>query len=197
MGFGALRVINEDRVKPAQGFGTHQHQDMEIISYVVNGALEHKDSMGTGSIIRPGEIQRMSAGTGVAHSEFNASKQEEVHFLQIWIIPSKTGLKPSYEQKSLPLTKMNELLLIGSPDGGPQAITIHQDVNLYICYLTKNGAVNYTFQKGRKGWIQVIKGEISLNGLFLNPGDGVQVTNENHIEIKCISDGEFLFFDLK
>jgi quercetin 2,3-dioxygenase len=197
MGFGTLRVINEDSVQPHQGFGTHQHREMEIISYVVEGALEHKDSMGTGSIIKPGEIQRMSAGTGVSHSEYNASKEKPVHFLQIWIIPNQSGLKPSYEQKTLPKSKINELVLIGSPEGSDQAITIHQNVYLYVAHLTKNTTVHHDFNNDRKAWIQLIRGNISVNDQILNPGDGAKITNEKRLTLSCQHDAEFLLFDLE
>lgn len=196
MGFSTLRVINEDRVQPGEGFGTHQHRDMEIISYVVSGGLAHKDSMGTGSIIKPGEIQRMSAGKGVSHSEFNASKQEIVHFLQIWIVPSKSGLEPSYEQKKIPTDKINELILIGSAKGGEHIITIHQEVSLYVAYLKKDNTINYRPQ-GKHVWVQLIKGKISVNQEQLEPGDGAQLANEDSLAINSSMDAEFLLFDLK
>lgn len=196
MGFGNLRVINQDTVQPSKGFGTHQHRDMEIISYVVDGALEHKDSMGTGSVIKPGEIQRMSAGTGVAHSEFNASKQNLVHFLQIWILPRQAGLTPSYEQKTLPKS-LNELVLIGSPEGGEHAITIHQDVSLYVANLTRQNSINFDFHSGHKGWLQLIKGTISLNGERLEQGDGAKISDTASITMECLNDAELLFFDIK
>ncbi|MBI2790677.1 MAG: pirin family protein [Gammaproteobacteria bacterium] len=195
MGFGNLRVINEDRVQPAKGFGTHSHHDMEIISYVIDGALDHKDSMGTGSTIKPGEIQKMSAGSGVKHSEFNHSDNEIVHFLQIWILPNKTGIPPSYEQKSIP-EKANELILIGSPQAGSNIVTIHQDVELYVAYLTKNSTVRHVFKRN-SGWVQLIKGKIILNGNSLSPGDGAAINNETSVEIKSEENAEFLFFDLK
>ncbi|MGE3317832.1 MAG: pirin family protein [Candidatus Berkiella sp.] len=197
MGFGTLRVINQDTVQPSQGFGTHQHRDMEIISYVIEGALEHKDSMGTGSVIKPGEIQRMSAGTGVAHSEFNASKDELVHFLQIWILPTRAGLTPSYEQKKLPQGKQNELVLIGSPEGGEYAITIHQDAYLYVAHLVGHKSVNYLFKPERKGWLQLIKGVVTANGQRLEQGDGAAITDTPSLTIESVSNAEFLLFDLK
>lgn len=195
IGFGNLRVINEDRVQPAQGFGKHGHHDMEIISYVIEGALEHKDSMGTGSIIKPGEIQRMSAGTGVTHSEFNHSKKELVHFLQIWIIPYKSGLAPSYEQKFIPKEKINELLLIGSQEGGDNVITIAQKADLYAGYFTENKEVTHKF-KNHSGWLQLVKGELLLNNQLLAAGDGAGIKNEQQIKIKCTKEAEFLLFDL-
>lgn len=196
-GFGALRVINQDTVKPGAGFGSHEHHDMEIISYVIAGGLEHKDSMGTQSIIKPGEIQIMSAGMGITHSEFNASKEKSVHFLQIWITPTISGLKPSYEQKTLPPSKKNELLLIGSPNQTDEAITIHQEVNLYVGYFEKAASIYYDFKPKRIGWIQLIKGKIELNDQLLSAGDGAQIRAENIMFINCIDDAEFLLFDLK
>lgn len=195
MGFGVLRVINEDRVKPSKGFGTHQHHDMEIISYVISGALSHKDSMGTGSIIKPGEIQRMSAGTGVAHSEFNASSTEPVHFLQIWIQPAKKGLAPSYEQSTLPPNPQNALMLIGSPQGGENAIKIHQNVNLYLGCLAASNNLSHPLKNS--GWLQVIKGQITLNNHPLQKGDGAKIENEPLLNINCLTDAEFLLFELE
>lgn len=193
MGFNTLRVINQDTVQAGKGFVTHQHREMEIISYVITGELEHKDSIGTGSIIKPGEIQRMSAGTGVAHSEFNASKTDPVHFLQIWVKPNQTSLEPTYEQKTLP-SKMNELMLIGSPIGGEQAIMIHQDIYLYLAHLNKNNAVEYEFKNDRKGWLQLIKGEVVLHGQTLSPGDGAMIIDEPTISIESTQDAELLLF---
>jgi len=195
MGFGSLRVINEDIVQPGRGFAKHPHQDMEIITYIVEGALEHKDSLGTGSIIKPGEIQRMSAGTGVAHSEVNPSQTESVHLLQIWLLPETKGLQPSYEQKTIS-TKTNELILIGSPEGSDQAVVIHQDVELFVSYLKQNHSLAHAFKKGRKGWLQLIKGKIDLNEYTLSAGDGVAITEEEMIEINCLEDAELLLFDL-
>jgi redox-sensitive bicupin YhaK (pirin superfamily) len=196
MGFGPLRVINEDTVEAGMGFGTHQHREMEIISYVVSGLLEHKDSIGTGSIIKPGEIQRMSAGTGVSHSEFNASKKDTVHFLQIWIKPNQPHLAPSYEQKILPQNQINELILIGSPTGGDHAIQIHQDVYLYAGYLSQNKVIYYEFNANRKGWIQLIKGHIIVNNQTVESGDGVMLENETKITLECLKEAEFLLFDM-
>lgn len=195
MGFGPMRVLNEDRVQPGKGFGTHGHQEMEIISYVIEGALAHKDSMGTGSIIKPGEIQRMSAGTGVMHSEFNHSQQGQVHFLQIWILPKQKGIMPSYEQKKLPQSK-NKLLLIGSPKGGENSIIIHQDVSLYAAFLDPKIQLKYDFE-GTKGWLQMVKGEIEINGHTLRDGDGVALENEKQIHINCLEKAEFLLFDFQ
>jgi redox-sensitive bicupin YhaK (pirin superfamily) len=195
MGFGNLRVINEDTVQAGYGFGKHPHSDMEIISYVIDGSLEHKDSMGTGSIIKPGDIQRMSAGTGVEHSEFNPSTTDPVHFLQIWIIPEKTGLRSGYEQKTISKTS-NELILIGARDGCEGAVTIHQDVKFYAAYLTLKAVISYEFKPGRRGWLQLIKGSLDLNGELLSAGDGAAITDENAIAVQCLQDAEFLLFDL-
>lgn len=195
MGFSTLRVINEDTVQPNNGFGRHSHRDMEIISYVVRGALEHKDSMGTGSIIKPGEIQRMSAGSGIEHSEFNHSKTELLHFLQIWIIPDEKKLQPSYEQKTIHQAN-NKFILIGSRSGGANVVTIHQDVELFVAHLINNNTILYEFKKGRKGWLQLVKGKIELNGQQLKAGDGAAMTDENKIEINCLESAELLLFDL-
>jgi redox-sensitive bicupin YhaK (pirin superfamily) len=195
MGFGNLLVINQDTVQPDKGFGRHAHKDMEIISYVIEGALEHKDSMGTGSIIRPGEIQRMSAGSGVEHSEFNHSKDQLLHFLQIWIVPNKRSISPSYEQKAISQEK-NKLILIGSLQGNANAILIHQDVKLFVAYMTSTHSLDYDFEKGRKEWVQVIKGEINLAGQTLSAGDGAGIEDETKINITCKENAEFLLFDL-
>src|SRR6202790_5342473 len=165
MGFGPLRVINEDRVSPGQGFGTHGHRDMEIISYVLEGALEHKDSIGTGSVIRPGDVQVMSAGTGIRHSEFNHSKKEPVHFLQIWVLPDKQGLAPRYDQKSFPSAeKRDRLRLVGSPDGRDGSIVIHQDAAIYDALLSRGHAVTHALKAGRRTWIQVVGGAVEVKG---------------------------------
>ncbi len=197
MGFGALRVINQDRVAPAGGFPTHPHSDMEIISYVLDGALEHKDSIGTGSVIRPGDIQRMSAGSGVRHSEFNASKTEPVHFLQIWIIPEKKGLKPSYEQKTFGVDeKRGQLRLIGSRDGREGSITIHQDVDLYASVLKAGETVTHSIPEGRGAWVQVARGGVNVNGTALKAGDGLSISEGGTLTIEGTGDGEVLLFDL-
>ncbi len=197
MGFGPLRVINEDRVKPGQGFGTHGHSDMEIISYVLDGALEHKDSLGTGSIIRPGDVQRMSAGTGVRHSEYNASDTDPVHFLQIWILPEKDGAEPSYEQKAFSADeKRGRLRLVGSRDGRQGSVTIHQDVDLYASLLRMNDAVTYGLGEGRNGWVQVARGSVRLNGNELSAGDGVALKGEQTVTIEGVDDAEILLFDM-
>ncbi len=197
MGFGPLRVINEDRVKPSQGFGTHGHNDMEIISYVLDGALEHKDSIGTGSIIRPGDVQRMTAGTGVRHSEYNASETDPVHFLQIWILPEKNGLKPSYEQKAFTAEeKRGQLRLVGSRDGREGTVTIHQDVDLYASLLADGESVSHEFAEGRYGWLQVARGSVRLEGKELTAGDGVALKDASGITIDGVDDAEILLFDM-
>lgn len=197
MGFGPLRVINEDKVKPGQGFGTHGHSDMEIISYVLDGALEHKDSLGTGSIIRPGDVQRMTAGTGVRHSEYNASSTDPVHFLQIWILPERDGLEPSYEQKAFSAEeKRGQLRLVGSRDGRDGSVTIHQDVNLYSALLDSAEVITYELDEDRKGWVQVAQGSLELNGEVLSAGDGVAVSGPSPLEFKGLDNAEILLFDM-
>jgi quercetin 2,3-dioxygenase len=198
MGYRSLRVINEDKVAPHQGFGTHPHRDMEIITYVLEGALAHKDSMGTGSVIRPGEVQRMSAGTGVLHSEFNNSPSEQVHLLQIWILPERRGLPPSYEQKNFSTEeKLNRFRLIASPTGDQGSVTIHQDAKLSAAIIEQGKTVPYELGKGRSAWVQVARGEISLNGKGLAAGDGAAVENEAMVTIKGLADSsEVLLFDL-
>ncbi|RME62691.1 MAG: pirin family protein [Alphaproteobacteria bacterium] len=198
MGFRSLRVINEDRVIPGAGFGTHGHRDMEIISYVVSGALEHKDSLGTGSVIRPGEVQRMSAGTGITHSEFNASKSEPVHFLQIWIVPERTGLAPGYEQKAFPAAaRRGRMLLVGDRHGSDGALTIHQDVRLYAGLLHAGEALGHGLADGRHGWLQVVRGLVRLNGHELREGDGAAIVEEPAITLETEHGAELLLFDLK
>ena len=197
MGFRQLRVINEDRVQPGRGFGTHPHRDMEIISYVLDGALEHKDSLGTGSIIRPGEVQRMSAGTGVTHSEFNHSKSSVVHFLQIWLLPEKEGLPPSYEQREFPpAQRRDQLRLVAARDGRDGAVTIHQDVDLYATLLSPGTSVEHSLRAGRHAWLQVAAGEVTLNGKNLAAGDGAAVSDESSVRIEAIESSEVLLFDL-
>lgn len=197
MGFGPLRVINEDRVKPGAGFDTHGHRDMEILSYVVDGELAHKDNTGTGSVIRRGDIQRMSAGKGILHSEFNNSQEAPVHFLQIWIVPAEGGLPPGYEQKRLdPQRARNQLTLLASPQGGEHAVRIHQDVALYLGELDAGQALNHAVAAGRGVWLQLVQGDISLNGYGLHAGDGAKMTDESEIRIEAGADAEFLLFDL-
>ena len=198
MGFGPLRVINEDRVQPGMGFGTHSHSDMEIISYVLEGALEHKDSIGTGSVIRPGDVQRMSAGSGIQHSEFNHSKTEPVHFLQIWLIPEETGLRPGYEQKRFEdADKRGRLRLIASPDGREGSVRVHLDTKLFASLLDKGARLEYSPAAGRKLWLQVARGSLALGGKELVAGDGAAIQGEPALDITARADGtEFLLFDM-
>lgn len=197
MGFHSLRVINEDRVQPGRGFPTHSHRDMEIISYVLDGALEHKDSMGTGSVIRPGEVQRMSAGTGVMHSESNHSPSDPVHFLQIWIIPDRQGIKPSYEQKMFaPEEKRGQLRVVASPDGRHGSVVIHQDASLYATLLDPSQELVYQFRPGRHGWVQVARGAVEVNGHPLGQSDGAAVSREQTLTIIGREPAEVLLFDL-
>jgi redox-sensitive bicupin YhaK (pirin superfamily) len=197
MGFRTLRVINEDRVHPGSGFGTHPHRDMEIITYVLEGALEHKDSMGNGSTIRPGEVQRMSAGTGVTHSEFNHSPTEAVHLLQIWILPEKRGLAPSYEQKEFKAEeKQGKLRLIAARVGRDSAVTIHQDVELFVALLESGEKVEHRLRTNRHAWVQVARGAIRLNEVTLNAGDGAAVSADRNLTFQGIQSAEMLLFDL-
>lgn len=185
MGFGALRVINEDRVRPGRGFGTHGHRDMEIISYVLEGGLAHEDSMGNGSVIRPGDVQRMSAGTGVTHSEFNASDKEGVHFLQIWIEPSRRGVKPGYEEKRFEAeSKRGRLRLIASPDGAEGSVTLHQDARLYASLIDGDDRLEHEVAPGRRIYLHVVRGELEANGEKLGAGDAMKLTGENRVRIE-------------
>ncbi len=195
--FGPLRVINEDRVQPGQGFGTHAHQDMEIISYVLEGALEHKDSLGTGSVIRYGDVQRMSAGTGVRHSEFNHSKSEGVHFLQIWIIPSQQGIAPSYEEKHFnTASKQGRLRLIASSDAREGSVLIHQDAAIYASILGAGDTVSLPLAAGRLGYVHVIRGTVTVNGQALRGGDALKVSDEAALILSDATEAEVLVFDL-
>jgi quercetin 2,3-dioxygenase len=197
MGFRSLRVINEDRVEPGHGFGTHQHRDMEIISYVLAGALGHRDSMGTGSTITPGDVQRMSAGTGVRHSEMNPSPTEPVHFLQIWLLPERRGLEPGYEQKRFETAdKRGRLRLIASRDGRDGAITVHQDVDLYAGIFEPGEGGRLELRPGRYAWVQVARGAVTLNGVVLSQGDGAAVSDESSIDLVATDEAEVLVFDL-
>ncbi len=197
MGVGPLRVINEDRVRPGAGFDTHGHQNMEIITYVLAGALEHRDSLGTGSVIRPGEVQRMTAGTGIRHSEFNASDTAPVHFLQIWLLPERDGLAPGYEQTAFADAGMRgRLRLIGSRDGREGSVTIHQDVNLYAGRFGPGERAALDLRPGRSAWVHVAGGEIDLNGERLAAGDGAAVSNVAALELAGLTDAEVLVFDL-
>lgn len=196
-GFRDLLVINEDRVQPGQGFGKHGHENMEIISYVLEGELAHKDSMGSGSVIRPGDVQRMSAGTGVRHCEFNHSEEKPVHFLQIWITPREEGLKPGYEEKRFtPEEKKNRLRLIVSPSGEEGSLTINQDAKLYASLLDEGKEVNYDLSSGRYGWVQVTQGSVELNGTLLKAGDGAAISDEKGLKLVAKNPAEFLLFDL-
>jgi redox-sensitive bicupin YhaK (pirin superfamily) len=197
MGFRALRVINEDRVKGGRGFGAHSHQDMEIVTYVLDGALEHADSLGNRSIIVPGEVQRMSAGTGVTHSEFNPKPDQPVHFLQIWILPNRRGLAPGYEQKAIPeAEERGALRLIAARDGRDGAVTIHQDVDLYASRLEPGERVTHPLAGGRHAWLQVVAGRVEANGTALGAGDGAAVSREEALEIVARERAHVLLFDL-
>lgn|SRR5487761_2070789 len=197
MGFGPLRVINEDLVAASQGFGTHGHRDMEIISYVLEGALEHKDSMGNGSVLQYGNVQRMSAGTGVRHSEFNHSQEEEVHFLQIWIEPNVTGIAPGYEEKTFSReSKMGQLRLIASADGQNGSVLIHQDAKLYASILQAGDSIEYKIVTGRTAYLHIASGNLMANSIELFTGDALKVTNESLLSIGASDKSEFLLFDL-
>lgn len=197
MGFGPLLVINEDRVQPARGFGTHSHEDMEIISYVLSGALEHKDSMGNGSVIHYGDVQRMSAGTGVSHSEFNHSSTERVHFLQIWISPNVTGINPSYEEKHFDsASKIGQLRLIASQDGKDGSVLIHQDASIYASILNSNTSLTHQLAQGRTGYVHLIRGQVEVNGIKLTTGDALKIQEESLLEFSNAVDAELLMFDL-
>jgi hypothetical protein len=197
MGFRALRVVNEDRVQPGQGFGTHPHRDMEIVTYVLEGGLAHRDSMGHGSTIHPGDVQRMSAGTGVTHSEFNASRTEPVHFLQIWILPDRTGLAPSYEQRRFPEEeRRGRLRLVASPDGADGSVTVHQDACLLAALLAPGQAVGHALAPGRHAWVQVARGAVEVSGQRLSAGDGAALSRETEVALRGIADSEVLLFDL-
>jgi redox-sensitive bicupin YhaK (pirin superfamily) len=198
MGFSDLRVINEDRVDPGAGFPTHSHRDMEIITYVLQGALAHKDSTGTNSAIRVGDVQRMSAGTGISHSEYNASKSEPVHFLQIWIIPNESGLKPGYEQRAFDLeAKAGSWVLVAAPEARDGSVTIHQDAELYLANFSKRQTTSYRLKPGRQAWLQLTRGAATLNGTSLAAGDGAAVTEETLLQIESLADSELLLFDLR
>lgn len=197
MGFGPLRVINEDRVQPGMGFGTHAHRDMEIMSYVLEGRLEHKDSMGNGSIIVPGDVQRMSAGRGVSHSEYNPSKTEGVHFLQIWIEPSIRGIAPGYEQKHVSeQDKHGRLCLIAAPEGDGGVVLIHQDARVYAALLDGVDAVSHQLRPGRRAYVHVARGAVHANDLRLTAGDAAKISEETAVRIDCAENAEVLLFDL-
>ncbi|NNE68609.1 MAG: pirin family protein [Pyrinomonadaceae bacterium] len=197
MGFRTLRVINEDRVTAGQGFGTHGHKDMEIISYVVEGALAHKDSTGGEEVLRPHEVQRMTAGTGIRHSEFNPSEDDNLHFFQIWILPEKEGLEPGYEQKLFtPDEKTGKLRLVASKGGDDGSVHINQDVRIFSTILNPGDAVSHKLAEGRHAWLQMIEGKIEINGQTLETSDGAAISEETLLEIKAESRSEFLLFDL-
>ena len=197
MGFGSLRVINDDTVQPGQGFGTHPHRDMEIISYVIDGALEHKDSMGNGAVMRSGEVQRMTAGTGVSHSEFNHSKEDLVHFLQIWVLPEAQSLAPGYEQKNFSVEdKTNRLRLVASRDGADGSVTIHQDMRIYASVLTPGTSLTHSLADGRQAWIQVASGDVTVAGESLSSGDGIAVAEIDSIDVTAGTESEILLFDM-
>ena len=197
VGFGPLVVINEDKVMPGQGFGTHAHRDMEIISYVLEGALEHQDSMGNGSVLRYGDVQRMTAGTGVRHSEFNHSKTEGVHFLQIWIQPSDIGVAPGYEEKHFsPESKQGKLRLIASHDGRDGSVLIHQDARIYATILNETDHVTHTLDDERISYVHVIRGTVNVNGTALKTGDALKISRETHVTLDHAEAAEVLVFDL-
>jgi redox-sensitive bicupin YhaK (pirin superfamily) len=197
MGFGPLRVLNDDRVAPGAGFPTHGHRDMEIISYVLEGALEHRDSLGTGSVIRPGDVQRMSAGPGVRHSEFNASKTEPVHFLQIWVLPEREGLPAGYQQKFFaPEEKRGRMRLLASPDGADGSITIQQDLRMFASLVDRDHPVEHDL-RGRSGWLHVARGTAVVNGVALMEGDGLAIEDEARLSVSSKGEGEVLLFDFE
>ena len=197
LGFRGLRVINDDRVQPGQGFGMHGHRDMEIVTYVLEGALQHKDSLGNGSIIRAGELQRMTAGTGVRHSEFNPSDKEAVHLYQIWLLPERKGLKPSYEELALDeAQKRGRFRLVASPDGADGSMTIHQDARLYLASLLPGQKVSHKIEPGRAAWVQVLRGQASSFENDLDAGDGLAITDENTVAVRATTASEVLLFNL-
>ena len=196
-GFGPLLVINDDRVQPARGFGTHGHRDMEIISYVLEGELAHKDSMGNGSVLRYGDVQRMSAGTGVMHSEFNNSPSQQVHFLQIWIEPSVQGIAPGYEEKHFDVaSKRGRLRLVASPDGSEGSVTIHQDARMYASLLNGDDTVSHPLAAGRRAYLHLIRGTLEVNGTRLQAGDAAKLEGEASVQVSKAEAAEFLLFDL-
>ena len=195
--FRSLRVVNEDWVQPARGFGTHGHADMEILTFVLKGSLKHEDSMGNGSVIRPGDVQRMSAGTGVTHSEVNASEGEVVHLYQIWIFPERKGLTPSYEQRRFDdAEKRDRLRVIASPDGREGSVTIHQDASVFAGILGAGTTIGHDLAEGRAAWIQVVRGKLTIDGHEASEGDGVAVEDQEAVTITAIDEAELLFFDL-
>jgi len=197
MGFGPLRVINEDRIDPSEGFGTHPHKDMEIVTYIIDGALEHKDSMGNGSVIQAGDVQRMTAGTGVFHSEFNHSADQSVHLLQIWILPCKSSLEPGYEQQHFTREdKLNHWRLIASSDGRDASMTVHQAIDLYASVLEADSELVHSFADGHSGYLQIVSGSVAANGEKLDAGDGVAIHEEDSVTVTAISDAQAILFDM-
>jgi len=197
MGFGPLRVINEDRVQPGKGFGTHGHRDMEIVTYVLEGALEHKDSLGSGSVLRYGDVQRMSAGSGIMHSEFNHSREEPVHFLQIWIVPDVDGIPPEYEEKNFDAgCKRGVLRLVASSDGREGSVRVHQDASVYASILDAGQSVTHPMSPARGAFVQVARGEVAVNGTKLTAGDGAKISGESSLVFDQAKDAEFLLFDM-
>lgn len=197
MGFRDLRVINEDRVAPGQGFGMHPHRDMEIVTYVLSGELEHKDSMGNGEVIRAGELQHMSAGTGVQHSEFNPSASEPVHLYQIWLLPKSRGIEPTYSQKSFPeAERLNRLRIVVSPDAAEDSLSMHQDAKIFLATLDPDRTVEHSFGLDRHGWLQVLRGSVRLNNNTLHAGDGASITDEPLVAIQGVEPAEVMLFDL-
>jgi len=197
MHFRALRVMNEDFLAPGQGFGTHPHENMEIVTYVLAGALEHKDSMGNGEVLRPGEFQRMSAGTGITHSEFNPSPTEQVHLYQIWLFPERDGIAPSYEQKRFDETeRRNRLRLVASPDATDNSLTIHQNSKIFLSSLDSGKQVKHELASGRYAWLQVLRGQVALNGQALGTSDGAAVSDESLLKIEATDEAEVMLFDL-
>lgn len=195
--FRALRVMNEDFVAPGQGFGTHPHEDMEIVTYVLEGALEHRDSMGNGEVLRPGELQRMSAGTGITHSEFNPSDTEPTHLYQIWLFPASKGIEPSYEQKQFASEERhNQLRLVASPDAAHGSLRIHQDARIFLSSLDAGKQLSHELPPGRHAWLQVLRGSVTLNGELLETSDGAAISDESQLAIHATSDAEVLLFDL-
>jgi redox-sensitive bicupin YhaK (pirin superfamily) len=197
MGFRGLRVINEDRVQPGKGFGTHPHDNMEIISYVLEGSLQHRDSMGNGSIIRPNDVQRMSAGTGITHSEFNPSPDQQVHFLQIWLLPAQRNIQPGYEQKTFSeVEKQNRMRLVASPDGRDGSITIHANANVYAGVLRASASASLALAPERHAWVQLVRGKARVNAHDLKAGDGAALSMERAVEVQSLEQCEILVFDL-
>jgi quercetin 2,3-dioxygenase len=197
MSFRSLRVMNEDWIAPGQGFGTHDHDNMEIVTYVLEGQLAHRDSLGSGDVLRPGEFQRMTAGTGISHSEFNGSQTEPVHLYQIWLLPERAGLEPSYEQKAFPQDERhNRLRLAASPDGRDGSLTIRQDARIYLGSIDEGRELTHALAGGRHAWLQVLKGNVDLNGLAMSAGDGAAISDDLSLAVRSKSSSEVMLFDL-